>query len=86
MRKHTQVPIISQLVGQKTTGSTFQSIPVNTLLFGCETWTLTETNKKKISSAYQYGLREVLGLRMTTVENTGSEMNMFATNLVCPTS
>jgi hypothetical protein len=25
----------------------FQSIPVNTLLFGCETWTLTETNKKK---------------------------------------
>jgi hypothetical protein len=25
----------------------FQSIPVNTLLFGCETWTLTDFNKKK---------------------------------------
>jgi hypothetical protein len=46
----------------------FQSIPVNTLLFGCETWALTETNKKKISSVYHYGLRKVLGLRMTTVE------------------
>jgi hypothetical protein len=46
----------------------FQAIPVNTLLFGCETWTLTESNKKKISAAYHYGLRKVLGLRMTTVE------------------
>jgi hypothetical protein len=46
----------------------FQSIPVNTLLFGCETWTLTESNKKKLSSAYHDGLRKVLGLRMSTVE------------------
>jgi hypothetical protein len=46
----------------------FQSIPVNTLLFGCETWTLTDCNKKKISSVCHEGLRKVLGLRMNTVE------------------
>jgi hypothetical protein len=46
----------------------FQSVPVNTLLFGCETWTLTESNKKKLSSTYHDGLRKVLGLRMNTVE------------------
>jgi hypothetical protein len=46
----------------------FQSIPVNTLLFGCETWTLTDSNKKRISSVYHEGLRKVLGLRMNTVE------------------
>jgi hypothetical protein len=46
----------------------FQSIPVNTLLFGCETWMLTDSNKKKISSVYHEGLRKVLGLRMNTVE------------------
>jgi hypothetical protein len=46
----------------------FQSIPVNTLLFGCETWTLTDSNKKKISTVYHQGLRKVLGLRMNTVE------------------
>jgi hypothetical protein len=46
----------------------YQSIPVNTLLFGCETWSLTESNKKKLSSAYHNGLRKVLQLRMNTVE------------------
>jgi hypothetical protein len=46
----------------------FQSILVNTLLFVCKTWTLTDSNKKKISSVYHGGLRKVLGLRMNTVE------------------
>jgi hypothetical protein len=51
----------------------FQSIPVNTLLFGCETWTLTDSNKKKISTVYHQGLRKVLGLRMNTVEKHRNE-------------
>jgi hypothetical protein len=49
----------------------FQSIPVNTLLFCCKTWTLTDSNKKKISSVYHEGLRKVLGLcKRTRKEQT----------------
>jgi hypothetical protein len=47
----------------------FQSILVNTLLFGCKKLTLNESNNKKISClAYHDGLRKVLRLQMNTVE------------------
>ena len=46
----------------------FLQIPLNTALFGCEYWALTDSLRAKLSAFYHRGLRRVLGLNMHDVE------------------
>jgi len=46
----------------------FLQIPLNTALFGCEYWALTDSLRAKLSAFYHRGLRRVLGLNMRDVE------------------
>ena len=47
----------------------FLQIPLNTALFGCEYWALTDTLRAKLSVFYHKGLRRILGLSMHDVEH-----------------
>ena len=51
-----------------TKRSIFLSIPVNTLLYGCESWALTAELEKKISTCYHKWIRRILGINMHDVE------------------
>jgi len=47
----------------------FLQIPLNTALFGCEYWALTDSLRAKLSTFYHKGLRRILGLNMHDVEH-----------------
>lgn len=46
----------------------FQQIPINTVLYGCEAWTLTQNLKRKLQSFYYTSLRRILGITMHDVQ------------------
>jgi hypothetical protein len=60
----------------------FQSIPLNTALYGCETWALTDKHRQKLSAFFHKNIRRILGISMKTVENK-SIRNEHLRNKIC---
>jgi hypothetical protein len=52
----------------KTKRQIFLAIPVNTALYGCESWALTEEHRKRITGFYHKAARRILGINMFHVE------------------
>ena len=52
---------------------------INTLLFGCESWTLTEANLRKLEVYHHKALDESLELICTRWKISTSEMSKFGT-------
>ena len=46
----------------------FLAIPVNTAFYGCESWTLTQEMRRRITGFFHTGLRRIMGLNMWHVE------------------
>ena len=46
----------------------FQAIPLNTVLYGCETWALTVLLKQKVSAFFHTALRQILNINMHHVQ------------------
>ena len=46
----------------------FLAIPVNTVLYGCETWTLKADHRRKLTSFYHKSIRRILGISMHRVD------------------
>jgi hypothetical protein len=45
----------------------YQAIPLNTVLWGCETWVLKEKEKKKLDAFHHTAMRCILGISMRRV-------------------
>jgi hypothetical protein len=56
----------------------FQSIPLNTVLYGCETWALTDKHRQKLSAFFHKSIR----ISMKTVKNH-SIRNGHLRNKIC---
>lgn len=46
-----------------------QAIPLNTAIYGCESWSLHEEHRRKLSSFWHGGIRKALGINMHHVEH-----------------
>jgi hypothetical protein len=55
-------------VPMKTKIQIFMAIPVNTAIYGCESWTLTAAMEKKITAFFHTGLRRIMRINMHQVE------------------
>ena len=47
----------------------FQAIPLNTVLYGCESWTITAQLEQKLTSFFHSSLRRILDLKMDQVKD-----------------
>ena len=47
----------------------FLAIPVNTALYGCESWALTKKHEKKITAFFHKGLRKIMRIDMGQVKD-----------------
>ena len=47
----------------------FQAIPVNTALYGCESWGLTERHKQQLTAFYHRSIRRIFGINMYMVKD-----------------
>ena len=47
----------------------FLAIPVNTVLYGCESWGLTEKHKGKLTAFFHRSIRKILNINMYQVKD-----------------
>jgi hypothetical protein len=62
----------------------FLAIPVNTALYGCESWTLTTHHQRKLTSFYHKGIRRILHINMHHVEDFHIRNEHVRNNLSVP--
>jgi hypothetical protein len=54
----------------------YMAIPVNTALWGCESWSLTEQARKRLSAFHHTSIRYILGINMHNVQEHRIENKM----------
>jgi hypothetical protein len=52
----------------------FLAIPINALLWGCESWAIREDHHKKLNVFVHSSVRRILGINMLTVREERLEM------------
>jgi hypothetical protein len=64
----------------------FQAIPINTVLWGCESWAMTENISRKLQAFYHKSIRKILSINMQEVEQyriTNQEIRKKFQNSYC---
>jgi Reverse transcriptase (RNA-dependent DNA polymerase) len=64
----------------------FQAIPINTVLWGCESWAMTENISRKLQAFYHKSIRKILNINMHEVEQyriTNQEIRKKFQNSYC---
>ena len=64
----------------------YKAIPINTLLWGCESWSLTESMRQQLEVFHHKSLRHILGVNMFLVETfqlTNEIIRHWCCNMPC---
>jgi hypothetical protein len=62
---------VDEFVELRTKYLFYLAIPINLLLWGCETWALNTSNYKALDSFIHKTVRRILGIRMLQVKEEG---------------
>jgi hypothetical protein len=62
----------------------FLAIPVNTALYGCESWTLTSNLERKLTTFYHSAIRKILHINIHHVEQFRIQNEQFHVYLSLP--
>ena len=60
----------------------YQAIPLNTAIFGCEYWALTEKTRARLSAFHHTSLRKILGIKKKHVQDQHIR-NAYVRNKLC---
>ena len=60
----------------------YQAIPLNTAIFGCEYWALTEKSRTRLSAFHHTSLRKILGIKHKHVQDQHIR-NAYVRNKLC---